>query len=157
MLDKFSSCKKQCESDLETFCATQDEDVDDGVTDEVEGQFNVDVPIILEGPATIEEQIEDLNPEDQYAVIFAPFAKRYMSGEEMQELSANERKGIKKIIAMDRITLVDGSHVYVNPNDTYRVVIKNLPGKEPPQEVQLQSGEQIANSIDNYISITRTQ
>ncbi len=136
--DWFSSCKAKCSADLTAFCSTPDEHLDQPVADipQQEDPFS---------------WINRLNQEDHYTVIFKTgpngiIRKKEMTGQEIQELS--DKGSISKAIAMDRITLADGTYIWVNSNDTYTVITST--GMQDQQ-----TGKQIANSIHKYTSIVK--
>ncbi len=138
--DWFSSCKSKCSEDLEAFLSTPDEPTEQHVED-----------------SKTHDWVNYLNPEDKYTVIFKTtfnrrtIQKKIMTGQEIKELDKDTLNSISKAIAMDRITLVNGEYVYVNPNTTYSVVISNPTGAAI---LDRQTGEEIANSTEKYISIS---
>ncbi len=139
LIDMFSSCKKTCSQDLENF-NLQNEPAEMLAKNQMNQNDN---PF---------SWIDDLNKEDKYKVIFKhPFSTQEMTGQEIQNLSLGDKGNISQAIALDRITLIDGSHYYVNPETTYRVGIKDSDGITYHD----QTGEKIANSTNRYVSIVK--
>jgi hypothetical protein len=142
--DWFSSCKSKCTEDLEAFLSTPDEPTEQHVEVNTTQRKTLD-------------WVNYLNPEDKYTVIFKTtfsgrtIKKKIMTGQEIKELAEDILNRVSKTIAMDRITLVNGEYAYVNPNTIYHVVISNPGGSAILNQ---QTGEDIANSTEKYISIS---